>query len=230
MNKLSFFIKNHRRTISVFICISFFFLFLLTTIDFPEITKTVNISKVVPDDTQDNKYSFKYFPRLWNSSHDSNNAPSRSQVMLYENGKPLIPHSVHQEIRILGGGRFSYWNKALYFSSSDNTDPRYNRKTYILKHPFLGWRLQFIIHKLLILYIIGFIVFIANKYKSLIIKPEKTFLQNVLSLALYRSYLKSIIINIYKKKKIIVLIISLLTTSLFIMTLLPLPLLTASVN
>jgi hypothetical protein len=60
---------------------------------------------------------------------------SSSPIMLYEDDKPLGPaHSTpHAEISTLGHGRFSHW-KANYsvfvFSSSDNTDPRTNGRTY----------------------------------------------------------------------------------------------------
>lgn len=48
-----------------------------------------------------------------------------------ENGRDLGPaHALHQEIRQIGGGRFSYWNHTLYFSASDNSDPRTNGKFY----------------------------------------------------------------------------------------------------
>ncbi len=62
---------------------------------------------------------------------DSNSDHMRSQVMVYEDGKPLgIAHSVHENIRNLGGGRFSHWGEQLVFSASDNSDPNTNGKTY----------------------------------------------------------------------------------------------------
>lgn len=55
-----------------------------------------------------------------------------SQLQLFEDGKPLGPaHSVHQAIRDQGGGRYSHWTReGLYFSTSDNTDPRTNGRVY----------------------------------------------------------------------------------------------------
>lgn len=54
-------------------------------------------------------------------------------ALLLENGRPLGPaNSAHEEIRIAGGGRFSHWKGSLYFSSSDNTDPRTNGRIYEL--------------------------------------------------------------------------------------------------
>ncbi|NUQ62375.1 MAG: putative Ig domain-containing protein [Pirellulales bacterium] len=56
----------------------------------------------------------------------------RSALMLFEDGKPLgPPRSVHQDIREKGKGRYSHWTReGLYFSASDNTDPRTNGRRY----------------------------------------------------------------------------------------------------
>jgi len=55
-----------------------------------------------------------------------------SQLLVFEDGRPLgPPHSVHQHIRDEGGGRYSHWTReGLYFSASDNTDPRTNGRVY----------------------------------------------------------------------------------------------------
>jgi glycosyltransferase involved in cell wall biosynthesis len=54
-----------------------------------------------------------------------------SSLRLFENGIPLaVPHSVHDNIRDLGEGRFSHWFDHVYFSTSDNSDPRTNGRTY----------------------------------------------------------------------------------------------------
>lgn len=54
-----------------------------------------------------------------------------SSLKLFENGIPLsLPHSLHDDIRGLGEGRFSHWLDYVYFSTSDNSDPRTNGKTY----------------------------------------------------------------------------------------------------
>ena len=60
---------------------------------------------------------------------------SSSPIILYEDDKPLGPaHSMpHSEISRLGHGRFSHWKgsfSVFVFSSSDNTDPRTNGRTY----------------------------------------------------------------------------------------------------
>ena len=57
---------------------------------------------------------------------------NKSQLLLFEDGKLMgPPRSVHARIREEGGGRYSHWTRAtLYFSTSDNTDPRTNGRTY----------------------------------------------------------------------------------------------------
>lgn len=57
---------------------------------------------------------------------------NKSMLVLYENGKPLgPPRSAHAQIRETGRGRYSHWTReSLYFSASDNTDPRTNGRTY----------------------------------------------------------------------------------------------------
>lgn len=56
-----------------------------------------------------------------------------SMLILLEDGMPLAaPHTAHHEIRRLGCGRYSHWGRYIYFSSSDNTDPRRNGRFYRL--------------------------------------------------------------------------------------------------
>ena len=57
-----------------------------------------------------------------------------STLRLFEDGKDLGPaHAPHVEIREKGGGRYSHWVTQLYFSASDNTDPRANGRRYTWK-------------------------------------------------------------------------------------------------
>ena len=56
---------------------------------------------------------------------------SHSSLLLFEGDRPLGPaHVAHDDIRTLGGGRFAHWGARLYFSSSDNSDPRSNGRSY----------------------------------------------------------------------------------------------------
>jgi hypothetical protein len=56
---------------------------------------------------------------------------SSSSLEVFENGRQLGPaHAPHEDIRTLGNGRFSHWGGQLYFSTSDNSDPRANGRCY----------------------------------------------------------------------------------------------------
>ena len=63
-----------------------------------------------------------------------------SQLLVFEDGRPLGPaHSVHADIRDQGEGRYSHWTReGLYFSASDNTDPRTNGREYRVVYPWRG--------------------------------------------------------------------------------------------
>lgn len=54
-----------------------------------------------------------------------------SRLRLFEDAVDLGPaHAYHVDIRNSGQGRFSHWVDGLYFSASDNTDPRSNGRRY----------------------------------------------------------------------------------------------------
>ncbi|MBM3497115.1 MAG: hypothetical protein FJX74_00445 [Armatimonadetes bacterium] len=64
-------------------------------------------------------------------------AGQASSLRLLEDGRELGPaHSMHQAIRDTGGGAYSHWSGApdgpqqLFFSASDNSDPRANERKY----------------------------------------------------------------------------------------------------
>lgn len=68
---------------------------------------------------------------------DSDESASRSNLVLLENMQPLGPaHSKHADIENLGRGRFSHWHdgirRYLFFSASDNSDPRTNGRSYMV--------------------------------------------------------------------------------------------------
>lgn len=61
---------------------------------------------------------------------------SQKEVELIEDGNPLpMPNSVHDEIRQSGKGRYSLWGRYVYLSTSDNTDPALNGRSYVLTSP-----------------------------------------------------------------------------------------------
>ena len=64
------------------------------------------------------------------------NLSHNSPLQLLEDGRPLGPgHSLHQDIAIQGQGRYSHWENRLWFSTSDNSDPNNNGRTYSLRLP-----------------------------------------------------------------------------------------------
>ncbi|MFN8390803.1 MAG: hypothetical protein U0136_10975 [Bdellovibrionota bacterium] len=57
-----------------------------------------------------------------------------SKLQLLEDGKPLPgAHAVHADIRTQGKGMFSHWGACIFFSASDNSDPRTNGRQYTVK-------------------------------------------------------------------------------------------------
>ena len=58
-------------------------------------------------------------------------ADGRSRIQLYEDGELLGPgHCGHDEVREKGEGRYSHWGNQIYFSTSDNTSPLENGRSY----------------------------------------------------------------------------------------------------
>ncbi|HZT87353.1 MAG TPA: class I SAM-dependent methyltransferase [Stellaceae bacterium] len=76
-------------------------------------------------------FSFAAYEPSLRDSADGNDAPRRSRVMVYEDGRPLgLNHSLHDHIAKYGSGRFSHWGDNIYFSTPDNSDPNTNSRTY----------------------------------------------------------------------------------------------------
>ena len=78
-----------------------------------------------------------YLPGSFGTPADNQNFPTQSILRLFEGSLELGPaHSLHADIRDLGQGRFSHWSatngtfEAIFFSASDNTDPRTNGRSY----------------------------------------------------------------------------------------------------
>ena len=78
-------------------------------------------------------YSFS-LPSLsfpFSSPTDSSPSPYVSRLRLFEGGQELGPaHSLHATIVKFGDGAFSDWNGTLLFSTSDNSDPSANGRSY----------------------------------------------------------------------------------------------------
>lgn len=74
-------------------------------------------------------------PAGWNSvlgpRSDAESHQARSYLTLWEDDRSLGPsHAVHADIRESGEGRYSHWASGVYFSASDNSDPRSNGRQY----------------------------------------------------------------------------------------------------
>lgn len=62
---------------------------------------------------------------------DTTDSPQSSTLVLFEGDQPLVPaHAPHDYIREHGRGAYSHWHDALYFSTSDGSDPRANGRLY----------------------------------------------------------------------------------------------------
>ncbi|MDX1411285.1 MAG: methyltransferase domain-containing protein [Nitrospirales bacterium] len=61
--------------------------------------------------------------------------PNHSCLILFEDGKQLGPaHEPIDLVRQIGLGRYAYWDRVLYFSSSDNSNPLKNGRTYTIEN------------------------------------------------------------------------------------------------
>lgn len=65
---------------------------------------------------------------------DRNGAVDQSPLTLQEDGREIgPPHVAHDQIRRMGGGRYSFWKDSLYFSTSDGSDPNTNGRPYEIR-------------------------------------------------------------------------------------------------
>ena len=75
---------------------------------------------------------FAYIALTHHPELSSHQYPSSAIVL--ENGVPLPgpANALHEDIRRLGGGRYSFWHATVYFSTLDKSDPRNNGRTYAI--------------------------------------------------------------------------------------------------
>lgn len=66
------------------------------------------------------------------SSHDG-----ESPARVLEDGKPLPgpANALHDDIRKIGNGRYSFWHDSVYFSTTDNSDALNNARVYEIEFP-----------------------------------------------------------------------------------------------
>jgi hypothetical protein len=80
-------------------------------------------------------------PVVPGSLADSQDAPHAATLIVLEDGHPLGPgHTDLAEITNDGSGRYRYWSspqegRILVFSTSDNSDPNTNGRTYRIVDP-----------------------------------------------------------------------------------------------
>ena len=58
-------------------------------------------------------------------------------TMLLLEDEKILPgpsNAGHEDIRTLGKGRYSFWRGTVYFSTPDNSDPRFNGRTYRVQY------------------------------------------------------------------------------------------------
>ena len=67
----------------------------------------------------------------WQPISDNPYSPRRSSLTLFENDRLSgRSHSPHEQIELTGGGDYAHWGNSLFFSTTDNTDPRTNGRRY----------------------------------------------------------------------------------------------------
>lgn len=86
----------------------------------------------VPPEAVRPEIGFAYTASMEFGEEGDKGTGNASQLMVFEDGKQLgPPHALHADIREKGEGRFSHWTReGLYFSASDNSDPRTNGRVY----------------------------------------------------------------------------------------------------
>ncbi len=68
-------------------------------------------------------------PHLQHAADDG--GKGLSPLLLFEDGEPIgPPHTIHEAIRRLGGGRYSHWSDSLRLSPSRNDDARQHEYSY----------------------------------------------------------------------------------------------------
>ena len=73
---------------------------------------------------------------FWNFAAGDNNSGSFSKLVLFEDGQQLHQaHASHDDIRLLGKGRYSHWGSYLFFSSTDATAPSGGLHVYSFRVP-----------------------------------------------------------------------------------------------
>jgi MFS family permease len=102
---------------------------------------------------------FNYIAQTGRPLLSSHEHPSSAIVL--ENGMPLPGpgNALHDDIRKIGRGRYSFWHGSVYFATSDNTDPRTNGRLYQIRYPLM---VGGIAYPLYVLTLLGFIAAVLS--------------------------------------------------------------------
>ena len=72
-------------------------------------------------------------PELERLADNVPEAPNQSPMVICENHRLLGPaHALHRDIAERGQGGFSHWGPYVIFSTTDNSDPNTNGRSYLL--------------------------------------------------------------------------------------------------
>lgn len=147
-------------------------LFLLRHYDYKLYQGPYKIDKIIAEE------SFSYIGLLDHDKWSSHERPSDAEVL--ENGEPLKGKqgSTHSDIRQIGLGRYSFWHKNIYFSTSDNSDPRTNGRQYeIRKRLMIPENLVIISFALSLQLLFGAILFSIHKRRGELSRAGLTLLR-----------------------------------------------------
>ena len=68
----------------------------------------------------------------WKECADNKMHPKQSTLLLWEDGIPLsLPHCTYDCLKHFGNGRYRHWEDKVYFSTSDNSNPNTNGRSYM---------------------------------------------------------------------------------------------------
>ena len=100
-------------------------------LDYSPFSLAVERTPLLPPFTRESGVAWRAsLPALTDTANNVH-YPYRSRLRLLEDGRPLDgPHTIHDDIRRLGHGRFSHWNADVLFAASDNSDPNRNGRRY----------------------------------------------------------------------------------------------------
>jgi len=108
--------------------------FALRSIERP-IQLTLAAEQILPLEGQAFQVDLKH--RLlwpWQARSDNPFNLYRSELLLFEDGRPLgPPHAPYDQVHQEGGGGYLHWARLLIFSTPDHTDPRTNGRGYEIR-------------------------------------------------------------------------------------------------